>query len=386
MNADAAMQLALRCARTALGRTAPNPPVGAVVYRGDHVLGRGATQPPGGPHAEIVALRAAARRHGAPALRGASLAVTLEPCCHVGRTGPCTKAILAAGIRHVVVGQRDPHPRVSGGGLRALRRAGVRVECGVREAACREQHRGFLSVCERGRPFVVLKLATTLDGRIATAAGESRWITGVAARTFVHRLRARCDGVMVGSATARLDDPALTVRHGSRVLRCPWRVVVDSRLAIAPRARLLTDAHVSRTVLLHARNAAPARARRLAASGAVLLPVARRGEHLDLDAGLRALAKHGICELLVEGGGNLAAALLRARVVDELHWIVAPRLLGADAVPGLGPLGVRRLAEATQLAIERVRRFASGDWHVLARPVDRTRTSAASSGSVGRAG
>lgn len=386
MTPEAAMRLALQSARCARGRTAPNPPVGAIVYRGDRVLGRGATQPAGGAHAEVMALRAAQRRHGAPALRGASLAVTLEPCCHVGRTGPCTEAILAAGIGHVVVGQRDPNPLVAGRGLRALRRAGLRVESGVLEAACREQHRGFLSVCERGRPFVVLKLAMTLDGRIATASGESQWITGLAARAFVHDLRARCDAVMVGSRTARADDPALTVRRGERVVRWPTRIVLDGALTLSARARVLTDGHADSTVVLHARDAAPARARRLAAIGARLVPVRRRGAHLDLGAALRALAGIGVCEVLVEGGGTLAAALVAGALVDELHFILAPRLLGADGVPALGPLAVSRLSHAPQLEIARVRRLGSGDWHVVAYPVDRGQRASRRKRPNGRAG
>jgi diaminohydroxyphosphoribosylaminopyrimidine deaminase/5-amino-6-(5-phosphoribosylamino)uracil reductase len=304
----------------------------------------------------------------------------------VGRTGPCTREILAAGIAHVVVGQRDPNPLVAGGGLRALRRAGVQVESGVLETECRRQHRGFLSVCERGRPFVVLKLATTLDGRIATASGESRWITGPAARAFVHALRARSDAVMVGSRTVRADDPALTVRRGTQVLRRPLRVVVDGALSLSPRARVVADGHADRTVLLHARDAAPARVRRLAATGARLLPLRRRGAHVDLRAGLRALARIGVCELLVEGGGVLAAALLRERLVDELHWILAPCLLGADGLPGLGPLGVSRLSRAPRLGIERVRRFDSGDWHVVAHPIDGVQAESPRRRPHGRAG
>src|SRR5512145_85660 len=176
------MARALARARRASGRSFPNPPVGALVRRGGRVLGAGDARPVGGPHAEIVALARARARHGAAALRGATLAVTLEPCCHHGRTPPCTDAIVAAGIGRVWLGQLDPNPKVAGRGLRALRRAGVELRTGVREAECREQHRGFLSVQERGRPWVSLKLAATLDGRIATARGESRWITGPAAR------------------------------------------------------------------------------------------------------------------------------------------------------------------------------------------------------------
>lgn len=355
------MRLALATARRALGRTAPNPTVGAVVHRGDRVLGRGATRPPGGAHAEIVAIEAARRRFGAAALRGASMAVTLEPCCHVGRTGPCTEAILAAGIRRVAVGVRDPHPFVAGGGMARLRRAGVQVETGVLGDACREQHRGFLSVCERGRPFVVLKLAASLDGRIATAAGESRWISGSAARAEVHRLRDRSDAVMVGSGTAIADDPALSARRGGRVVHRPLRVVVDSRLRTPLAHRLLADGHAQRTVLLHGPDVPARRRAAIERTGARLVAVPRRAGGLDLTRALRALAGLGTCELLVEGGGRLAASLLRAALVDEVHWFVAPLLLGADARPALGALGIARLAHAPRLDSPRWRRLAGGD-------------------------
>ncbi|MCH8132665.1 MAG: bifunctional diaminohydroxyphosphoribosylaminopyrimidine deaminase/5-amino-6-(5-phosphoribosylamino)uracil reductase RibD [Myxococcales bacterium] len=181
------MRRALSQARRASGRTHPNPPVGAIVYRGDRVLGRGCTRPIGGAHAEVVAIERAIRRHGARAVRGASLAVTLEPCSHTGRTAPCADRVIDAGLNLVLIGHRDPHAQVAGAGLRRLRRAGLRVEVGILEDECRQQHRGFLSVCERGRPFVSLKLASTLDGRIATAAGQSRWITGPEARAVVSR-------------------------------------------------------------------------------------------------------------------------------------------------------------------------------------------------------
>ena len=359
------MRLALGQARASSGRTWPNPPVGAVVFRGDRVLARGRTQPPGGPHAEAEALDRALRRHGARAVRGATLAVTLEPCCHQGRTGPCTERVLRAGVARVLVGHADPHPQVGGGGIRRLRRAGVTVEVGVLEAECRAQHRGFLSLVERARPFVSLKLAATLDGRIATARGESRWITGPGARAAVQRLRARSDAIAVGSGTALADDPELVARRGGRVVHRPVRVLVDSALRVPPSAKLF-EGERGRTWVLCARTAAARRVRALARRGAVVVPVPARGRHLDLRRGLAALAVRGLSELLVEGGGGLAAALLREGLVDELHWFVAPRLLGADGVPALGPLGVAALARAVQLEDVAVRRVGP-DLHVSAR-------------------
>jgi diaminohydroxyphosphoribosylaminopyrimidine deaminase / 5-amino-6-(5-phosphoribosylamino)uracil reductase len=357
------MRRALAAARRASGRTWPNPPVGAVVLRGERILGVGATRPPGGPHAEIVALAAARRRHGAAALRGATLAVTLEPCCHAGRTGPCTEAVVDAGIARVWVGERDPNPLVAGGGLRRLRAAGLDVRVGVLPAECAEQHRGFTSLLARGRPYVALKLAATLDGRIATAGGESRWITGPAARARVHALRAAHDAVAVGSATARADDPELTARRGARVVRRPVRVVFDSALGLSPRSRLARAADPERTWVLAARGVSAARRRALVARGVRILEVPRRGRRLDLRRALLRLGKEGLTTLLVEGGGELAAALLRAGLVDEVHWFAAPSWLGSDARPALGPLAIGRLGDRVALAEPRVIRLG-GDLYI----------------------
>jgi len=359
------MARALARARRANGRSFPNPPVGALVLRGGRVLGEGETRPAGSEHAEIVALERARARHGAAALRGATLAVTLEPCCHHGRTAPCTDAIVAAGIRRVWIGHRDPNPRVAGGGLRALRAAGLTLTVGVLEDACREQHRGFLSVQARGRPWVALKLAATLDGRIATARGESRWITGPSARALVHRLRDRADAVMIGSGTARADDPELSVRRGRRRLRTPLRLVVDSGLRVPAEARLFRDAAAARTWLLTRRGHARGRLAERTARGARALALPARRGRLDLSRTFTALAREGLTHVLVEGGGGLAAALLRAGLVDELHWFVAPSLLGAEARPALAELGVRRLAERVALDVREVRRLG-GDLYVRA--------------------
>ena len=342
------MKAALVAARRGDGRTHPNPSVGAVVYRGDTILGRGRTRPPGGAHAEIVAMDRARKAHGARALRGASIATTLEPCNFSGRTGPCSEAIIEAGIRRVVAGCRDPHPRVAGSGFRKLKRAGLEVITNVLHDECREQHRGFFSVIERGRPFVTLKMAATLDGRIATASGESRWITGPESRAFVHRLRDRHDAVMVGSETAIADDPSLSVRRGDRVLRTPIRVVLDGRLRVPRTARVFTDGEAEKTWVLCAERASGIRTVRTVAGRVFELP---RGEdrHVDLAAAMAQLAEAGLTSLFVEGGGGLAAAMLRANLVDEVHWFLAPRLIGADGRAGLAALGLDRLADAISL-------------------------------------
>jgi len=355
MTPEAAMRLALSQARGALGRSFPNPAVGAVVFRGDRVLGRGRTRSVGGAHAEVVALEAALRRFGVRAVRGASMAVTLEPCSHTGRTGPCAERLVEAGLARVFVGHTDPNTRVAGRGVRRLRRAGVEVGVGVLEAECREQHRGFLSVVQRGRPFVVLKIASTLDGRIATARGESRWITGPEARTAVHRLRSRMDAIAVGSGTALADDPELTARRNGRIVHRPVRVLVDGRLQVAPDARLYRG-EAARTWVLCARRAAAARRRALSRVGAVLIDVPRRGRHLDLKRGLAELADRGLTQVLFEGGGGLAAVLLREDLVDEVHWFLSPQLIGSDGVASLGELRLRALADAYRLTAVEVRR------------------------------
>jgi len=359
------MRLALAAARRASGRTWPNPAVGAVVFRGDRVLARGWTQPPGGPHAEVVAIERAQRRHGARALRGASLAVTLEPCCHHGRTPPCTDAVIAAGIAQVFAGHRDPHPQVAGRGLARLRRARIAVRVGVLERECRAQHRGFVSTVERGRPFVTLKLAATLDGRIATARGESRWITGPAARAHVHALRAATDAVLVGSGTALADDPALDARRGGRVVARPQRVLLDATLRVPARARLFRPPEPA--WVLCASDAPAARRRALEKRGARLLPIRARSGKIPLAAALGRLSEEGVGSLLVEGGGGLAAALIREDLVDELLWFTAPKLIGAEGRAALGPLGVARLDAAPAFELVRVRRFGD-DLLLEARP------------------
>jgi diaminohydroxyphosphoribosylaminopyrimidine deaminase/5-amino-6-(5-phosphoribosylamino)uracil reductase len=229
-----------------------------------------------------------------------------------------------------------------------LRRAGVEVELGVLEQACREQHRGFLTVCALGRPFAMLKLASSLDGRIATSRGESRWITGPDARAKGHLLRSRVDAIVVGSGTALADDPELTARRGERVLHRPIRVLVDSRLRVPTSAKLYREG-AERTWVLCGAGAAASRRRALEKLGARLLEVPARAGKLDLKRAAAMLAREGLTEVLVEGGGILAAALLRARLIDELHWFVAPRVLGGDGRPAVGDLGLRSLVESPQL-------------------------------------
>ncbi len=310
------MRQAIALARRGLGRTSPNPPVGAVVVARGRIVGRGWHRRPGALHGEAAALRAAGRR-----ARGATLYVTLEPCNHHGRTPPCTEAILAAGVRRVVFGARDPNPHVRGRGAARLRRAGVTVVGGVERAACEEVVAGFTSLVKRGRPLVTLKLAATLDGRIATRTGESRWISGPQARGLVHRWRDEMDAVMVGIGTVLADDPRLTCRR--RGGRDPLRVIIDSRLRIPLGALVLTKEAAPATLLA----SVIAQGRKLSAlrtRGATVLSLPGRGGRVSLRRLFDELGRRGIASVLLEGGATLAAAALREGLVDRVALFVTP--------------------------------------------------------------
>ena len=329
------MRAALALARRGLGNVWPNPAVGCVIVNDGRVVGRGWTQPGGRPHAETEALV----RAGAAA-EGGTAYVTLEPCCHWGQTPPCADALIAAGLSRVVVAVEDPDPRVAGGGVGRLRQAGLTVDTGVCEAAAAEINAGFFHRVRLGRPLVTLKLATSLDGRIATAAGESRWITGPAARERGHLLRATHDAILVGTGTVLADDPQLTCRLPGLGERSPLRVVLDRQLRIPLAARLFAEARRVPTWLVALPSTDPVKQQALRDAGVEIID----GEpdpagHLDLAAALRRLGERGLTRLLVEGGGQLAAALLRAGLVDRLAWLHAPLLLGGDGVPAVGKLG-----------------------------------------------
>jgi len=345
---DAAyMRSALALAARGLGNTWPNPAVGCVIVTngpgGGRVVGRGWTQPGGRPHAERRALDQAGE-----AARGATAYVTLEPCAHHGKTSPCAEALIAAGVARVVTTLTDPDPRVAGRGHAMLRAAGIAVTEGVCAAEARALQAGFLKRVEQGLPFVTLKLATTLDGRIATASGESRWITGAEARRAVHAMRMRHDAVMVGSGTARADDPDLTVRDMGAV-RQPVRLVIDSRLSHSPDSRLGRSAGQVPVWLIHTEAAPEAARGAWAATGAELIAVPEADGHADLRAAMQALAARGLTRIFCEGGADLAASLIRAGLVDELVHFGAGALIGAEGRAALGPLGLTALAEAPRL-------------------------------------
>lgn len=342
------MRAALGLARRGLGLTAPNPSVGCVVVRDGRVVGRGLTAPGGRPHAETRALAMAGG-----AARGATAYVTLEPCAHHGRTPPCAEALVAAGVARVVVAARDPDPRVDGAGIARLRAAGVAVEEGLLGAEAAAVNEGFLRTITDNRPLITLKLASTLDGRIATRTGESRWITGEAARRAAHLLRYRHDAVMVGVGTVAADDPELTCRLPGLEAPAKVRIIVDPHLRTPLTARLVATADEIPTWFLTRNDADPARRRALEEAGVVVLGVAGTDAGLDLPGAMQALAEKGLTRVLVEGGARLAAELLRAGFVDRLAWFHAPTVMGGDGVPAASAFGTELLAAMPRFTRER---------------------------------
>ncbi len=354
------MARALQLARRGLYTTTPNPRVGCVIVKDGAIVGEGWHERAGGPHAEISALQAAGASSKSGA-RGATLYVTLEPCHHHGRTPPCDEAVIAAGIKRVVIAMHDPDPRTAGQGIEHLRQAGIEVETGVIEAEALELNIGFVSRLTRGRPWVRVKLAASLDGKTALNNGNSRWITGKAARCDGHHWRARACAVLTGIGTVRADDPWLTVREVA-TNRQPLRIVVDSQLAISPAARMLENGGV----LVVCANEDITKAAQLRGKGAEVIALPNPQGRVDLPALLKELARREANELHIEAGATLSGALLRAGLVDELLLYFAPCLLGAEArgmfeLPPLNDLGARH-----NLKINDVR-AVSGDLRILAR-------------------
>ncbi len=357
MNDHGWMARALRLARRGLYTTDPNPRVGCVLVDGGRVVGEGWHARAGEPHAEVHALRAAGER-----ARGATAYVTLEPCSHHGRTPPCADALAEAGVARVVAAMTDPNPLVAGEGLERLRAVGIEVESGVLQAQAEALNPGFVSRMRRGRPWLRCKLAMSLDGRTAMASGESRWITGAAARADVQRLRARSSAILTGIGTVLADDPSLNVRlsadalYGVEPVRQPLRVVLDTRLQMPASARLL--GLEGETLVLTANQDVAARAA-LEAAGAEVVQVAARDGRLDLRAVLALLAQREINEVLVESGPTLAGALLGAGLIDELVVYMAPHVMG-DAARGLFRLpGLDRMADRIALEWADVRRVGT---------------------------
>jgi diaminohydroxyphosphoribosylaminopyrimidine deaminase/5-amino-6-(5-phosphoribosylamino)uracil reductase len=335
------MSAALALAARGLGATWPNPSVGCVIVSAaGQVVGRGRTGIGGRPHAETQALSVA----GAAA-RGGTAYVTLEPCSHHGKTPPCADALIAAGVSRVVVAAGDPDPRVNGQGLARLRAAGITVLENFMAAEAAETLAGFFARIKFGRPLVTLKMASTLDGRIATSSGESQWITGAASRRAVHALRGQHDAVMVGVGTALADDPDLTCRLPGYAARPTVRIVADGFLRTPANAKLVVTSHQNPTFFLHHAGAPRERVRALETQGARCIEVLQGEQGIDLHEALAALGALGLTRVLVEGGAGLASSLFRSDLVDRIFWFHAPGVIGGDGMPAVHALGIKHLAE-----------------------------------------
>ena len=338
------MHRALELARGALGATSPNPSVGAVIVRDGRIIGEGFTQPPPGDHAEIVALKQAGE-----SARGAALYVVLEPCPHFGRTPPCAEAIIEAGIAEVHYAIADPDPQVNGGGHRKLEAAGVAVHVGEGEAEARRVNEAFIKHRTTGLPFVIAKYAASLDGRIAAAAGDSRWVSGPQTREWAHELRTKVDAILVGSSTVVIDDPLLTARPDNKdAERQPLRVVVDSRGRTPPMARILGGP--AKTLIATLDSAPEPWRASLRAAGAEVVTLPSDGERVDLRALLRELAGRDVLSLLVEGGGVILGSFFDLGLVDKVHAVIAPIIIGAEDAPAaVAGRGAYRMADALRL-------------------------------------
>ena len=345
------MDLALSEARQALGSTSPNPAVGAVLVKERVVVGQGFTQPPGSAHAEVMALRGAGER-----ARGATLYVTLEPCCHFGRTPPCTGAIIEAGIAEVHMATLDPNPLVAGKGKAALEQAGIRTYLGEHKEEAEELNEAYIKHITSGLPLVTAKFALSLDGKLATRSRDSRWITGTEARERVHQLRSQVDAIMVGVGTVLSDDPQLTARPGgARAERQPKRIVVDSRGNTPPTARMLREPGV--TIIAATALAAPDWKATMEQAGAEAIDLPSRAGGVDLAALMKVLGQRGVISLLVEGGGTLLGSLFSEGLVDKVCAFIAPTIIGGKEAVGIGGPGVERMTEAQRLTRVRVERL-----------------------------
>ncbi|MBI5529407.1 MAG: bifunctional diaminohydroxyphosphoribosylaminopyrimidine deaminase/5-amino-6-(5-phosphoribosylamino)uracil reductase RibD [Deltaproteobacteria bacterium] len=360
------MMEALSLARRGVGLTSPNPAVGALVVRHGRVVGRGWHRRAGTPHAEFVAIEEAGE-----AARGADLYCTLEPCNHSGRTGPCTERIIDAGIRRVFFGCRDPNPRVKGGGALRLSRAGIKLNAGILEAECSDLNRAFLKWAKTGLPWITIKAAASLDGKIATRTGDSKWISSERSRLIGHRLRFEADAILVGAGTVLHDNPLLTVRiPGAARKKPPLRVVLDWRLDVGPGAKMYRD-KTGPVAVFASKNPPEARAAELRAHGVEIVRVPGRGNGADLKRLLVILGERDVTHLLVEGGSGVHGAFVDQGFFDEIHLFVAPMLLGgAGARPFVGGEGVGTVRAARRLVVRSFERVGD-DFHITARPAGR---------------
>jgi len=339
------MKLALNLASKAEGQTSPNPMVGAVIVKSGRLIAEGHHKKAGLPHAEMVALRKAGSK-----ARGANLYVNLEPCCHQGRTPPCTEGIIQAGIKKVVMGIRDPNHLVSGKGIRCLRKNGIEVVTGVLKRDCERLNESFLKYIRTGRPWVILKSALSLDGKIATRAGDSQWITGSKAREYVHQLRNRVDAVLVGAGTVRSDDPRLTVRTKNAGMRNPVRVIVVGKHSLPVSARVFSNALRERVIYATFADLPPFRKKKLQKMGVEVLLMKRKRGHVDLIQLMDKLGAMGITSVMIEGGSEVSGNVFREKLIDKIIYFLAPKIIGGKNAPGpVGGQGIGHLKDVLQI-------------------------------------
>jgi diaminohydroxyphosphoribosylaminopyrimidine deaminase / 5-amino-6-(5-phosphoribosylamino)uracil reductase len=348
------MKQALSLAKLAIGQVSPNPAVGAIIVKDDLVIGQGYTQPPGGAHAEIMALNQAGEK-----ARGATMHVTLEPCCHFGRTPPCTQAIIAAGISEVHMAMLDPNPLVSGKGADELEREGIKTYLGEHEDEARETTEAYIKFITTGTPFITAKFAVSLDGKIATKTGNSEWISGIYSRKYVHHLRYISDAIMVGANTVINDNPRLTCRYagkGGVARKQPLRVIVDSKGRISPEAQIFTE--LGNNLLALGTLVSPEKKTEFSKVGAEILELPSEGGSLDLKYLLKKLAEKQITSVLVEGGGILLGSLFDHHLVDKVIAFITPIIIGGeDAKTAVAGIGVDRVADAIKLERVNVEKF-----------------------------
>ncbi len=360
------MQQALALAQKGRGKTSPNPLVGAVLVKNGAVVGAGYHKKAGGPHAEIAALRQAGSQ-----AQGADLYVNLEPCCHTGKTPPCTEALLKAGIRHVYIGMRDPNPLVCGKGIRALKKGGIGVTTGILRKECAELNAVFIKYIQTGEPYVILKSALSLDGKIATRTGASKWITGAKARRTVHALREQVDAILVGAGTVLKDNPMLTVRTGKRNPRHPIRVVVDRRQRVPLNAKVFQNTKTQRVILACGKNPSASRKQALTAKGIEILSVKETRSGVDLSHLMRKLGEREITSVLIEAGGEINASALKAGIVDKVIFFIAPAIIGGSGAPGpVGGAGIETMRKVLKLENMKITPVGE-DWMVEATPEKR---------------
>jgi diaminohydroxyphosphoribosylaminopyrimidine deaminase/5-amino-6-(5-phosphoribosylamino)uracil reductase len=358
------MRMALKEAEKGAGHVSPNPLVGAVAVKNGKVLAKAFHRKFGDLHAETALLKKLTEDQA----RGATIYVNLEPCCHIGKTAPCTTALMNAGVQRVVIAHQDPNPLVNGKGMTILSEAGIDVRVGVCEAEAKRMNAPFLTFMNKGRPWILLKIAQSLDGRIALSNGESRWITGEASRTEVHRLRTKLDALLVGVLTVLDDDPLMNVRHVKG--RDPIRIIADSKLRIPETARVLSHKDQSKTWILTTEGVDAEKIARLKKLGAVVIPCrAAPDGRVDMNHAMREIARRDITSVLVEGGGTVHASLLTGGLWDEMIIAIAPMLIGADGRPSVGDLGLEELKHAPRLTSYRQEKFDDDHWYYLERNV-----------------